>query len=341
MVVTQGTADVQVSSTELGLNSTDLIAIYRDMFTARAVSERLWLLGRQGKVYFLVSCEGHEAAQVGSVYGMRPGTDIFVPYYRDLAVALALESRPKDMVLHALGKAADPYSGGRQLPGHYSSKEMNIVSGSSCVATQILHGVGTAFASRYRGEDAVSITYFGDGATSKGDFHEAMNFAAVHKLPVIFFCENNGWAISVPQDKQMVVQDISKKAEGYGMPGVTVDGMNVLDVVRATREARDRAARGEGPTLIEAKVHRFSSHSSNDDHRRYRTPEELNAERESDPVARYRDLLIDLSVLSEARAADIEQEVMTALDEAVDSAETSPDPTPESAYTRIYSTDEV
>ena len=129
-------------STDLGLDSSDLIAIYRDMFTARAVSERLWLLGRQGKVYFLVSCEGHEAAQVGSVYGMRPGTDIFVPYYRDLAVALALGSEPIDMVLHALGKSADPYSGGRQLPGHYSSKERNIVSGSSCVATQILHGVG-------------------------------------------------------------------------------------------------------------------------------------------------------------------------------------------------------
>ena len=234
-----------------------------------------------------------------------------------------------------------PTAVGVNSPGHYSSKEWNIISGSSCVATQILHGVGTAFASKHRGEDAVSITYFGDGATSKGDFHEAMNFAAVHKLPVIFFCENNGWAISVPQSRQMVVQDISSKAEGYGMPGVAVDGMNVLDVVRATRDARDRASRGEGPTLIEAKVHRFSSHSSNDDHRRYRTPEELSAERESDPVARYRSLLIDLNVLDEARASEIEQEVMTILDEAVDSAEASPDPTSDSAYTRIYSTDGV
>ena len=333
------TADVRVSPTDLGLSSTDLIGIYRDMFTARAVSERLWLLGRQGKVYFLVSCEGHEAAQVGSVYGMRAGTDIFIPYYRDLAVALALGSDPIDMVLHALGKASDPYSGGRQLPGHYSSREMNIVSGSSCVATQILHGVGTAYASKHRGEDVVSITYFGDGATSKGDFHEAMNFAAIHKLPVILFCENNGWAISVPQDKQMVVQDIAKKAEGYGMPGVTVDGMNVLDVIRATRDARDRALRGEGPTLIEAKVHRFSSHSSNDDHRRYRTPEELAAERESDPVARYRSLLIDISVLNEARAAELEQETMTKIDAAVDAAEISPDPVPGAAYTHIYSSE--
>ncbi len=339
MVVTHGTADVQVSPNELGLAPADLVSIYRDMLTARAVSERLWLLGRQGKVYFLVSCEGHEAAQVGSVYGMKPGTDIFVPYYRDLAVALALGSEPKDIVLHALGKAADPYSGGRQLPGHYSSRERNIISGSSCVATQILHGVGTAFASKYRGEDAVTVAYFGDGATSKGDFHEAMNFAAVHKLPVVFFCENNGWAISVPQSRQMVVQDISRKAEGYGMPGVTVDGMNVLDVVRATREARDRALRGEGPTLIEAKVHRFSSHSSNDDHRRYRTPQELSAEKESDPVARFRDLLVDLSLLDEPRAAGIEQEVTATLDEDIDAAEASPDPTPESAYTHIYSAD--
>ena len=337
--MTHGTADVQVSPNELGLAPADLVSIYRDMLTARAVSERLWLLGRQGKVYFLVSCEGHEAAQVGSVYGMKPGTDIFVPYYRDLAVALALGSEPKDIVLHALGKAADPYSGGRQLPGHYSSRERNIISGSSCVATQILHGVGTAFASKYRGEDAVTVAYFGDGATSKGDFHEAMNFAAVHKLPVVFFCENNGWAISVPQSRQMVVQDISRKAEGYGMPGVTVDGMNVLDVVRATREARDHALRGEGPTLIEAKVHRFSSHSSNDDHRRYRTPQELSAEKESDPVARFRNLLVDLSLLDEPRTMQIEQEVTATLDEAVDAAEASPDPTPESAYTHIYSAD--
>ena len=337
--MTHGTADVQVSPNELGLAPADLVSIYRDMLTARAVSERLWLLGRQGKVYFLVSCEGHEAAQVGSVYGMRPGTDIFVPYYRDLAVALALGSEPKDIVLHALGKAADPYSGGRQLPGHYSSRERNIISGSSCVATQILHGVGTAFASKYRGEDAVTVAYFGDGATSKGDFHEAMNFAAVHKLPVVFLCENNGWAISVPQSRQMVVQDISRKAEGYGMPGVTVDGMNVLDVVRATREARDHALRGEGPTLIEAKVHRFSSHSSNDDHRRYRTPQELSAEKESDPVARFRNLLVDLSLLDEPRTMQIEQEVTATLDEAVDAAEASPDPTPESAYTHIYSAD--
>lgn len=339
MVVARVTADVRVSPTDLGLAPPDLIAIYRHMFTARALSERLWLLGRQGKVYFLVSCEGHEAAQVGSVYGMLPGADIFVPYYRDLGVALALGSEPIDVVLHALGKSADPYSGGRQLPGHYSSKEMNIISGSSCVATHILHGVGTAFASRHRREDAVSITYFGDGATSKGDFHEAMNFAAVHKLPVIFFCENNGWAISVPQTKQMVVQEISRKAEAYGMPGVTVDGMNVFEVIRATRDARDRALRGDGPTLIEAKVHRFSSHSSNDDHRRYRTPEELAAERESDPVARYRDLLIDLSILDEARTAAIEQDVMNALDHAVDAADASPDPTPGSAYTRVYFTE--
>ena len=133
---------------DLDLTEVDLIDMYRDMLMARALSERLWIMGRQGKVYFLVSCEGHEAAQVGSSYALNRGKDIFVPYYRDLAMALAVGSNPKDLVLHALGKAADPYSHGRQLPGHYSRRDLNIISGSSCVANQILHGVGTAMASR-------------------------------------------------------------------------------------------------------------------------------------------------------------------------------------------------
>ncbi|MEE9249091.1 MAG: thiamine pyrophosphate-dependent dehydrogenase E1 component subunit alpha [Dehalococcoidia bacterium] len=337
MATTGYRVDRQIPLEELGLTRDEVLGMYRDMLMARAVSERLWIMGRLGKVYFLVSCEGHEAAQVGSAYAMRRGHDIFIPYYRDLGVALAAGSPPQDIFLHALGKSADPYSAGRQLPGHYSRRDLNIVSGSSCVGTQIPHGVGTAYASRYRGEDAVTIVYFGEGATSTGDFHEALNFAGIHRLPVIFFCENNGWAISVPQAKQMVVQDVSIKAEGYGFPGLSVDGTDVLEVYRVTREAVARARQGEGPTLIEAKVSRLSSHSSNDDQTRYRTPEDLERDRAHDPITRFREQLLNSSVLDEGEELQIRDEIDRTLEEAVTQAEASPDPHPEDASAQVYS----
>lgn len=337
MATTRYKADRQMPLEELGLTRDEVLGMYLDMLMARAVSERLWILGRLGKVYFLVSCEGHEAAQIGSAYAMRRGHDIFIPYYRDLGVALAAGSPPRDIFLHALGKKADPYSAGRQLPGHYSRRDLNIVSGSSCVGTQIPHAAGTAYASRYRGEDAVTIVYFGDGATSTGDFHEALNFAGIHRLPVIFFCENNGWAISVPQSKQMVVQDVSSKAAGYGFPGLSVDGTDVLEVYRVTREATARARQGQGPTLIEARVFRFSSHSSNDDQTRYRTPEDLEGERAHDPVTRFREQLLNSSVLDEGEELQIREEVDRNLDEAMIQAEASPDPNPEDASAQVYS----
>ncbi|MFQ5934012.1 MAG: thiamine pyrophosphate-dependent dehydrogenase E1 component subunit alpha [Dehalococcoidia bacterium] len=336
MAVTRDTTEGSLSLKELGLTKAQVLEMYRDMLTARAVSKRLWLLGRQGKVYFLVSGEGHEAAQVGSTHAMRRGEDIIVPYYRDLGVALAAGSPPLDLFLHALGKRADPYSGGRQLPGHPSRRDLNIVSGSSSVATQILHAVGIAYASRFRKEDAVTIVYFGDGATSKGDFHEALNFAGIHRLPVIFFCENNRWSISVPQAKQMAVEDISVRAEGYGFAGVSIDGNDLLKVYHATREAAERAREGAGPTLIEAKVFRLSSHSSNDDQAQYRTPEELVQEKAADPIPQFRSSLLEASLISESEDLELQAEVDRAVTEAVAEAEASEDPKPEDALTGVY-----
>ena len=336
MALSSDTAGVVLPLEELGLTRSQVLDMYRDMVTARAVSKRLWLLGRQGKIYFLVPCDGHEAAQVGSVHAMRRGEDIIIPYYRDLGVALAAGSPPLDMFLHALGKRADPYSGGRQLPGHPSRRDLNIVSGSSSVGTQILHAVGTAYASRFRKEDAVTIVYFGDGATSKGDFHEALNFAGIHNLPVVFFCENNRWSISVPQAKQMAIEDISTRAEGYGLPGVSVDGNDPLAVYRATCKAAKRARDGLGPTLIEAKVFRLNSHSSNDDQARYRRPEELVREKAADPIPRFRGFLLEASLISEGQDLDIQSEVDRAVTEAVAEAEASEDPRPEDALTGVY-----
>jgi 2-oxoisovalerate dehydrogenase E1 component alpha subunit len=196
--------------------------------------------------------------------------------------------------------------------------------------------VGTAYASRYRNEETVTIVYFGDGATSKGDFHEALNFAGIHRLPVIFFCENNRWAISVPQDRQMAIEDVAIRAEGYGFPGVTVDGMDLLQVYRTTREAAERAREGRGPTLVEAKTYRFASHSSNDDQSRYRAKEELEQERASDPIPRFQRYLIDASLLTEAEDSEMRLEVQCTIDQAVADAEASEDPTPEDALTQVY-----
>lgn len=336
MALKSDTAGGVLPLKELGLTRSQVLDMYRDMLTVRAVSKRLWILGRQGKIYFLVSCDGHEAAQVGSAHAVQRGLDIFVPYYRDLGVALAAGSPPLDIFLHALGKRADPYSGGRQLPGHPSRKDLNIVSGSSCVATQIPHAVGMAYASRFRKEDAVTIVYFGDGATSKGDFHEALNFAGIHRLPVVFFCENNRWSISVPQAKQMAIEDISARAEAYGLPGVSLDGTDLLSVYRATREAAERARNGLGPTLIEAKVFRLSSHSSNDDQAQYRASEELVREKAADPVPRFRSLLLDASLISESQDSELQSEVDRTVAEAVAEAEASEDPKPEDALTGVY-----
>ena len=246
----------------VGLTKEQLIDIYRKMLLSRAVAQRERMLNRMGKGPFAISGEGHEAAQVGSAYALTPGKDWVVPYYRDIGVALTIDQTARDLLLAFFSKAEDISSGGRNMPSHFSDPKLRIVSGSAPVGTQIPHAVGTAFASKLKGEDAVSMVFFGDGATSTGDCHEAMNFAGVHKLPVIFVCENNQYAISVHVSKQMAVQDVAVRAQGYGFPGLTVDGNDVLAVYRAAREAVDRARSGQGPTFIEAKTYRLVPHSS-------------------------------------------------------------------------------
>ncbi len=188
---------------------------------------------------------------------MRPGVDVWVPYYRDLGVVLRAGMTPYEVFLGVFSKAEDPTSGGRQMPAHWGSARLQIVSHSSPIATQVPHAAGIAYAARYRGEDVVVGCWFGEGATSAGDWHEGVNFAAIHRLPVVFVCENNEYAISVPQSKQMVVADVADRAPGYGIPGVVVDGSDVLACYEAMREAHDRARAGEGPTLIECKTYRY------------------------------------------------------------------------------------
>jgi 2-oxoisovalerate dehydrogenase E1 component alpha subunit len=310
--------------------------MYRAMLTARMVDERCWLLNRGGKAPFVISCQGQEGAQVGSVYALDRTQDWFAPYYRDLAVVMALGETPKDIFLSVMGKAGEPNSGARQMPSHFGNRKLRIISQGSSVGTQALHAVGTALASKSRGEKAVSISYVGEGGTSQGDFHEAMNFASVHRLPVIFFVENNSYAISVPQNLQMAIEDVADRARGYNMPGLVVDGQDVPEVYRVTREAADRARAGEGPSLIEAKVHRFTSHSSDDDQRVYRPAEEIKAEASEDCVPRFREYVLVHGALTEEDDQALRAAVMKEIDAATQAAEDAPYPGAEEALLHVY-----
>lgn len=328
----------------MDLTSDTLLEIYRQMALTRELGHMFYTLARHGRLLYAVSAAGHEAAQVGSAYALRRGDDYLYPYYRDIGVALSWGLTARDQMAQAFRKATDPSSRGRQHIAHYGCRRLHIVSSSSPVATQIPQAAGTALGLKLRHDDRVVIVYFGDGATSKGDFHEGLNFAAVHEAPIIFFCENNRYAISVPQDEQMAIEDVADRAAGYGFPGVVVDGNDVLAVHEVTREAAERARRGDGPTLIEAKTYRVDPHAvadpdiAADPKYRYRDPEEVEAWRQPDrdPIARFERQLQDRGVLDETTQAEIWADVKEEVEEAVDYAEASPDPAPEETLEHVY-----
>jgi 2-oxoisovalerate dehydrogenase E1 component alpha subunit len=319
-----------------GLDADLLRTMLRHMVRARVLDERMWVLNRQGRAPFVISCQGHEAAQVGVAMALRPGFDWLAPYYRDLAITLVMGMTPRDHLLATLARAADPNSGGRQMPAHYGCRRLNIISGGSAVATQVLHAAGAALACVVRGEDAVAYTSLGEGSTSEGDFHEGLNFAAVHNLPLICLVENNGYAISVPWSKQGHTKDVAERAKGYGIPGVVVDGGDPVACYRAAAEAVDRARRGGGPSLIEAKVERLTPHSSDDDDRIYRTREEVAAIKKGDCVQRFRHELEDAGTLQPGDYEELRAEAMREVDKALVEAEAAPLPSPESALLHVY-----
>ncbi len=320
----------------LGLSDDDALRMYEILVLARLLDERSWILNRQGKAAFVISCQGQEAAQVGSAFVLRPDRDWLVPYYRDLAAVLLFGMTPRELLLAQLARAGDPNSGGRQMPGHFGARPRRILSGGSPVATQILHAAGIALASKIRKRDEVTACYFGEGSTSEGDFHEGLNFAGIHKLPVIFVCENNGYAISVPQSKQMPVKDVASRAAGYGMPGVVVDGNDTLAIYEASKTAFDRARRAEGPTLIEAKTYRLVPHSSDDDDKRYRQRDEVEEWRAKDPLTRFQTYLLSVGVLDATGEQLLRQRQQERVDEATEFAEAAPFPPPEDALLHVY-----
>ncbi len=319
-----------------GLSEAQLLDMHYKMVLARRLQDRCYILQRQGRAAFVISGQGHEAAQVGTAAALRAGVDWVFPYYRSHAACLTLGVTPREMFLNLFAKRADPASGGIQMPSHWSYKRLKIVSGSSPVATQTLHAVGVALAIKRRGEDAIAITYLGEGSTSQGDFHEALNFASIHKLPVIFVVENNGYAISEPTWKEMAIENVSDRAAAYGMKGATVDGNDLLAVYQTAHWAIDEARRGHGPTLLEAKTYRIVPHSSDDDDRRYRTRKEVEEWAKRDPVDRYERYLLEQKILTREEAEKVRQRIDEEIAEAVAWAEQQPDPEPGDMFKHQY-----
>ncbi|CAM3020039.1 thiamine pyrophosphate-dependent dehydrogenase E1 component subunit alpha [Paenibacillus sediminis] len=320
----------------LGLSERQVLGMYRDMLLARKIDERMWLLNRAGKIPFVISCQGHEAAQVGAAYALDKNKDFLCPYYRDMGVVIPFGMSARDLMMNAFARAEDPNSGGRQMPGHFGSKKYRILTGSSPVTTQVPHAVGIALAGRMEGKDLVVFTSFGEGSSNQGDFHEAANFASVYKLPVIFFCENNKYAISVPYSKQVAVKSVADRAAAYGIPGISVDGGDPLEVYKAMREAVERARRGEGPTLIEARCFRFTPHSSDDDDRLYRPKGEVEEDKKKDPILLFGHYLKEAGVLDELADKEIRDWIAKEVDEAMVYAENAPSAAPEDLLKHVY-----
>ncbi|WP_100398417.1 thiamine pyrophosphate-dependent dehydrogenase E1 component subunit alpha [Bacillus sp. FJAT-44742] len=321
---------------ELGLSKEQVIEMYEQMLMARKIDERMWLLNRAGKIPFVISCQGQEAAQVGAAMALDREKDYVLPYYRDMGVVLAFGMTAKDLMMSGFAKAEDPNSGGRQMPGHFGQKKNRIVTGSSPVTTQVPHAVGIALAAKMEKKDFVTFTTFGEGSSNQGDFHEGANFAGVHKLPVILMCENNKYAISVPIEKQLACEKVSDRAIGYGMPGFTVDGNDPLAVYEAVKNAADRARKGEGPTLIETVSYRLTPHSSDDDDRSYRSREEVEEAKKRDSIFTFSTYLKENNVITEEEENVLLEKIKRIVDEATDAAEEAAYADPDDLFKHVY-----
>lgn len=324
------------SHEELGLTNEDVLKMFETMLMARRIDERMWLLNRAGKIPFVISCQGQEAAQVGAAFALDNTKDYIAPYYRDMGVVLHFGMTAKDLMLSAFAKAEDPNSGGRQMPGHFGQKKNRILTGSSPVTTQLPHAVGVALAAKIEKKDFITFVTLGEGSSNQGDFHEGLNFAGVHQLPCITMVENNKYAISVPYDRQVASKNVSDRASSYGMPGITVDGKDPIAVYKVVKEAADRARNGEGPSLIEAVTYRLTAHSSDDDDRQYRTAEDIAEGKALDPLITFAKYLRDLAILSTDLEKEINDRIMKEVNDATDYAESAPYAAPESALLHMY-----
>ena len=319
-----------------GITSGDLVDYYRKMILVRTVDERVWALNRQGKVPIAASCQGHEAAQLGSLLAAEKDGNCFLfPYYRDLALKMAAGLTAKQVMLSFMGKDGEPYSNARQFPLQGADIPNKIIQISNVVAAGLTQAVGYALACTMLEDRTVVLTYFGDGASSQGETHEAMNFAGVHRLPVIFICENNGYAISVPQRRQMNLDDLASRAAGYGFPGFVVDGMDLVQCYEATHQAIGYA-RQQGPVLLEMKVERLMPHTTDDDDRRYRPKGEVEEARKRDPVATMAEDLGQRGFITQKQVEEIAAQALQEVDEATDAADATSSPDVSTLHDMVY-----
>lgn len=288
-----------------------LLRLYRTLIQGRRFDERMLSLQRQGRIGTFAPVKGQEASQLGAVAALQPA-DWMVPCFREMVAQLWRGAPMENFLLYYAG-----YDEGVDI-----APDQNDLPVAIPVASQLLHAVGLAWGMKYRKQPQVAMTFFGDGATSEGDFHEALNFAAVFQVPVVFVCQNNQWAISVPRDKQTRSKTLAQKALAYDMPGVQVDGNDILAVYSVAREAVERARSGGGPTLIECVTYRMSVHTTADDPTRYRTGEEVKLWQQRDPIERFTRYLLAKGLLDDAKIAEIEAAVKEEIQAAVDRAAT-------------------
>jgi pyruvate dehydrogenase E1 component alpha subunit len=299
----------------------DLKRLHRAMLLGRRLDERMVRLQRQGRIGTFPPIKGQEASQLGSVYTLRP-TDWMVPSFRETAAMLWRGWPIERLLLLFAG----------HLEGSQPSAQQHDLPITVPVATQLPHAVGLAYAAQYRGDDVVVMVFFGDGATSEGDFHEALNFAGVWHVPIVFVCQNNQWAISVPLKKQTHSRTLAQKALAYGLPGLQVDGNDVLAVYAASREAVERARAGEGPTLIECVTYRLGVHTTADDPTKYRSAEEVAEWERKDPLTRFAEYLKKKNLLEDG----LEQQVDAEIAAAVARFEAMGPPDPLTMFDHVY-----
>jgi pyruvate dehydrogenase E1 component alpha subunit len=316
------------------LKEADVKRMYEGMVAIRVYDERSLKLQRSGRIGFCVTSFGEEATQIGTAAALQEKDWIF-PSYRQYGVAMYRGVPLDTLTAHLFGNE-DDIAKGRQMPAHYSYADKHFVSISSVIGTQIIQAVGCGMAAKMRGDDSVSVTYFGDGATSSNDFHSGLNFAGVYKAPVLFFCVNNQYAISLPVHKQTAVQELHMKGTGYGVPGVRVDGNDVIAVYQATKAAAERARDGEGPTLLELLTYRAGSHSSSDDPSRYRSSDESEHWKQKDPLERMKRYLQQVGIWTPDYEEQVWEETRFRINKAISDQEGKGQPAWDSMFEHVY-----
>ncbi len=324
-----------------GLQKESLLNMYRNMVTSRHLDHKMLIMLKQGKSFFHIGAAGHEAVQTAAAFAMQPGYDYAFPYYRDLSFVLQFGVTPKEIMLNFLAKEADPSSGGRQMPNHYGHQKQHIISQSSPTGTQYLQAVGVAMAARKKGLDEVVYASSGEGTTSQGDFHEALNWASREKLPVIFVIQNNRYAISVPVADQMAGGSVYKLTAGYkGLNRYKVDGTDFMASYKVLKKAVEDARLGRGPALIEADTVRLFPHSSSDSQKKYRPAHELEEDSKQDPIPKFEAYLIDQGLSTKDELEQINAQCKELVEIAADEAEAAADPQPDRLSDFIFAPEE-